>query len=75
MVMVKFAKDVEAQIKATIQRMVVEGLDLCELPNGGGLVLVRLDSIEYQRRLADSTVLMVPAPRTADGCWFFVCSS
>lgn len=73
--MVKFARDIEAQVTATIQRMVAEGLNVCELPDGGGLMLVRLGSVECQQRRDDHTIVMVPAPKTDDASQFFVCSS
>lgn len=73
--MVKFARDIDAQVKTTTQRMVAEGLNVCELPDGGGLVLVRLGSVECHRRRDDPTIIMVPAPKTDDASQFFVCSS
>jgi len=73
--MVKFAKDVEAQVRATTRRLIDEGLDASEIPKTDGMVLVRLGSAACQQRRDDRTVIMVPAPKGADGCQFFVCSS
>lgn len=72
---VHFTKSFEVHVKATARRMVDEKLDVCEIPEGNGMFLVRRGSAEYKRRLADPVILMVPVPEPLDGCHFVVCTS
>lgn len=70
--MVLFTKSIEAQVAATARRMIAENLDVCEIPEGSGMVLLRRGSACYKETLADMSALLVQVPEPVDGCRFVV---
>ena len=71
---VKFSSYFKPKVESTACRMVMESMDVCEIPDGLGMVLVRVNSDEYQRRLGvDSRVIMFPKVVSVDGQDFIVC--
>jgi hypothetical protein len=70
---VSFAGWFEVQIRATAQKMAIEKLDVCEIPEGAGMKLLRHDSDECRRRLAiGPKSISMPMPIVIDGCLYVV---
>lgn len=72
---VQFAKDFESQIQATATKMENEKLDVCEIPNADGMVLVRRTSAECRRRLNNKSGNMMLPFVTPDGKCDFIVSA
>jgi len=71
---VQFATSFEVHVEQTAAKMAKENLDACEIPEGLGMVLVRVGSIEYQRRL-DATPMIMMIPKVVSvGCHGFIVS-
>lgn len=70
---VQFASSFKVQVDATAEKMVKAGLDVCEIPEGLGMVLVRMGSAEYRRRRdAIPRIMMMPKVVSVDGHNFIV---
>jgi len=71
---VQFAPSFGPQVEQTAARMAEENLDVCEIPDSPGMVLVRVGSIEYQRLLdAEPLVMMIPKVVSVGCHGFIVC--
>ena len=71
---VSFTSYYQPKLEAAARRMVEESLDASEISGGLGMVLVRVNSDEHQRRLgADSRIIIFPKVVSVDGQDFIVC--
>jgi hypothetical protein len=71
----QLASAFKVQVEATAQKMVNDNMDVCEIPEGLGMMLVRVGSDEYRRRRdADSHSMIMPLPISVDTHVFFVCT-
>lgn len=71
-----FSKWFETQVQATARKMEAEKLDVCVIPDGQGMVLLRIDSAEFRRRSgALAGVIKLPIRSVGGGCTFIVATS
>jgi ankyrin repeat protein len=71
----QLAQGFDALVEATANRMINEKLDVCEIPDGNGLMLVRLGSTEFLRRRAAKPRVMMFVIPSSIGKGAFVLSS
>ena len=71
---VRLAPSFAVQVEHTAAKMVEENMDVCPIPRGLGMVLVRTGSIEYQHRLdTEPLVIMIPKVVSMGRHGFIVC--